>query len=202
MKKTIQAPDLVVLWTLLKESGDENVLKQLMDAMYGTLYNYGRKFTKDDAFIKDCIQDVFINLWQYRTSLTVPDSPKAYLLTSLRRKMVNNGSKGAWVTLEGQPEEVFAHYSTPESLVSQQEAIREQMHLIAELLEKLSGRQREAIYLRYYQGLTRPEIAAVMNISEQSVSNILQKAIHSLRKAYPANLSLLATLLSCLLQAP
>lgn len=43
-------------------------------------------------------------------------------------------------------------------------------------------RQREVIYLQYYQNLTRDEIAKIMDINQQSVSNLLQAAFKSFRE--------------------
>ena len=59
-------------------------------------------------------------------------------------------------------------------------------------LASLPAREREALYLRYYEGLSIPEIADVMNVNRQSVSNFLQKALSKMRSKWlsPAFLSI------------
>jgi DNA-directed RNA polymerase specialized sigma24 family protein len=48
------------------QRNDEKALALLMHFYYSDLYNYATKFTGDDGLIKDCIQEVFISLWQRR----------------------------------------------------------------------------------------------------------------------------------------
>ncbi len=187
--------DLQQLWADLK-TGDAGSLKLLMEHTYTLMFGYGSKFSNNKEFIQDCIQDVFIAIWQHRETLVVPDSPKGYLLTSLRRKMINNGAKKPWVPIDSlynfDPEQDISL----DYIVFGHEEVAIQMRLVKNLLSQLSERQREAIYLRFYQNLSRNEIAEIMNISEQSVSNILQKALHSLRKLWPAGHALLLCLWS------
>jgi RNA polymerase sigma factor (sigma-70 family) len=80
------------LWKELIQ-GDDQALGQLMHLHYKALVNYGYKFVKDDEFVKDCIQDIFIDLWNSRTRVVEPDHVKAYLFVSLRRKIFRNRRK-------------------------------------------------------------------------------------------------------------
>jgi RNA polymerase sigma factor (sigma-70 family) len=52
-------------------------------------------------------------------------------------------------------------------------------------INQLSDRQKEAIYLRYHQGLTVDQVAEVLNLNYQSTKNLLHRAIHQLRKDFP-----------------
>jgi RNA polymerase sigma factor (sigma-70 family) len=171
------------LWKSFTEGGEMG-LRKIMKKYYGTMFNYGCKFSKNDDYIKDCIQEVFIALWQYRERLDLPDSIKAYLLTALRRKMLANRVKAELISLEDDKvsDGLFSLDPSPERSLIDDEDVAVQGRLVSELLDKLSTRQREVVYLKFYQGLTREEIAKVMGLSQQSVSNLLQKAIHSLRK--------------------
>lgn len=195
MGEKASTSDLQQLWANLKMD-DAGSLKLLMEYTYGLMFGYGSKFSGNKEFIQDCIQDVFIAIWQHRATLVVPDSPKGYLLTSLRRKMINNGAKNSWVPIDSlynfDPEQDISL----DYIVFGHEEVATQMRLLNSLLARLSERQREVIYLRFYQNLSRNEIAEIMNISGQSVSNILQKALHSLRKLWPVGHALLLCLWS------
>jgi RNA polymerase sigma factor (sigma-70 family) len=59
-----------------------------------------------------------------------------------------------------------------------------QVRKLEGVLNSLSDRQKELIYLRFYQSLSFEQIAEVMNLSRQSVYNLLQKSLGSLRKHY------------------
>lgn len=187
--------DLQKLWASLK-TDNAGSLKLLMEHTYALMFGYGSKFSGNKEFIQDCIQDVFIAIWQHRKTLVVPDSPKGYLLASLRRKMINNNDKNLWVPIDSLYNFDPGQELSLDYIVFGQEEISTQIRLVNNLLSRLSERQREAIYLRFYQNLSRNEIAEVMNISEQSVSNILQKALHSLRKLWPVGYALLLCLWS------
>ncbi len=53
---------------------------------------------------------------------------------------------------------------------------------IQNALAALPKRQKEIIYLRFFQNLDREHIAQVMDITPQTVSNILQIAFKGIRK--------------------
>jgi DNA-directed RNA polymerase specialized sigma24 family protein len=48
-------------------------------------------------------------------------------------------------------------------------------------IEKLPPRQKEVIFLKFYQGFDRNEIAQAMDITPQTVSNLLQIALNKLK---------------------
>ncbi len=195
MSEKASTSDLQELWASLK-TDDAGSLKLLMEHTYALMFGYGSKFSGHKEFIQDCIQDVFIAVWQHRKTLVVPDSPKGYLLASLRRKMINNSDKNLWVPIDSLYNFDLGQELSLDHIVFGHEEVSIQARLINNLLSRLSERQREAIYLRFYQNLSRNEIAEVMNISEQSVSNIIQKALHSLRKLWPVGHALLLCLWS------
>jgi len=69
-----------------------------------------------------------------------------------------------------------------EEITVKQEFMSIRADALALILNDLSVREREAIYLKYYSDLGIKEISSVMDISYQSVLNTLQKAFKKLRK--------------------
>ena len=69
---------------------DEEALALLMKMYYDDLYNYAARFTKDDGLIKDCIQEVFISLWQRRETVSAILSPKYYFLRAIKNKVLKS----------------------------------------------------------------------------------------------------------------
>ena len=53
------------------------------------------------------------------------------------------------------------------------------------LINHLPTRQKEALYLRYHQGLSVEQVAEVLNMNYQSTKNLLHRAILQLRKDFP-----------------
>lgn len=172
-----------LLWQQLKQ-GTELALGKLISRYFNLLLNYGQKFVRDEAFVKDCVQEVFIEIWNRRDRITTPDSVRAYLLSSVRKRVIREGFRQQ-IVRDNEPADVenndqFIAFS-PEWTIIEGETLAETTQRIAEALAKLTKRQREAIYLRYYQNLERDEIAAIMNVTPQSVSNLLQVAYASMR---------------------
>lgn len=183
------------LWKELVE-GNDHALGQLMHCHFKALLNYGFKFVKDEAFVKDCIQEVFIDLWHSRERVTEPTHVKAYLLVSIRRKIARNRRT---MRLPGDPlhdDYAFSIEFSSEWWMIRDETLARKAQVVSEMLAALPVRQREVIYLKYYQELSREEISAMLNITPQTVSNLLQMAYGQLRKRFsPSAISALLVLL-------
>lgn len=70
--------------------------------------------------------------------------------------------------------------STETNLI-QQEISSEQQAKLIEAMNLLSVQQREALYLKFYQNLSYPDIAAAMKISIARVYNLISRAIHRMK---------------------
>lgn len=173
----------VQLWQQLKQ-GSELALGKLIKLYFNLLINYGFKFVKDEAFVKDCVQDVFISVWTHRDTILTPNSIHAYLLSAVRRRVLREkvrqrlDDKSNVHNVENEAELFdFSH----EWLLIEQDSLNEMTKKVTELLNKLPKRQREVLYLRFYQNLERTEIAEIMGVNEQSVSNHLQSAFKNFK---------------------
>jgi RNA polymerase sigma factor (sigma-70 family) len=167
-----------LLWTRFKE-GHIPSFEAIMKMYYQDLYNYGGRFTRDVEMVKDTIQDLFLVLWKNRENLQETGSVKHYLLKSLRRKIGRSINK-AKHTLH-LPELYFdAGFNLvlpvePNAML--QEKLTELSFRVRNVLNKLSKRQQEIIYLRFYMEADVDEIAAIMELNRQSVYNLLHDAL-------------------------
>jgi len=162
---------------------DEVALGLLMKMYYDDLYNYAARFTKDDGLIKDCIQEVFISLWQRRETVSAILSPKYYFLRAIKNKVLKSLHKNIRKITSGHLQEDydFFHEFSIERIIIEKQISDEKAEKLKRTLSLLSKRQIEIIYLKYYQYLDHGQIAELMNISRQSVYNLLHEAIHKLR---------------------
>jgi RNA polymerase sigma factor (sigma-70 family) len=173
--------DDTMLWNSFR-AGDEQAFIVIFDRSVKALHNYGVKIIRDSDLAQDTVQELFIELWKNRGTLGETDSIKAYLYKSLRRKLFRLKSKQANKLLVELPSEYFIETSPSVefSLVAAQSSI-EQAQKLTRLLGTLSKRQREAIFLRYFEEMEYEKIATVMDLSKQVVYNLVHKAIDSLR---------------------
>lgn len=176
-----------VLWQLYRE-GDKQAFGQLAERYYRTLKHYGLKFMVGEVAVDDCIQELFLQLWQNRLQINETASVKHYLLKALRHHIlqyIRNQKRLNQEELDW--DSSIAEEFDSETLLIQQESLTSLTNTIQAQLACLPDREREALYLRYYESLTIPEIAEVMNVNRQSVSNFLQKALNKLRNQWLAH---------------
>ncbi|GAB3800757.1 sigma-70 family RNA polymerase sigma factor [Spirosoma humi] len=187
----------IQLWHQLK-NGSELALGKLLAKYFNPLQNYGYKFVRNEDFVKDCVQEVFIEIWNRRDRISTPISVRAYLLSSVRKRVIREGYRQRIIN-EDEPADLennlnFVEFSPEWSLI-EQESLAETTQRVAEALNQLPKRQREVIYLRYFQNLERDEIAEIMGVNPQSVSNLLQASFKTFRENW-GGIILLAALLS------
>ena len=182
-------------WQSLLE-GNRSAFACIYQRHVRLLYNYGKQLSPDSEMIKDCIQDLFVNLWQKRDRLGKTDSIKYYLFKSLRRSIIKASTqqrKHATEAARIVGETVVFPYET--TLVADE--MRKQYRVqLTQSLKLLPARQREVLFLLYYEGLNYAQVAEIMGINTRSVYTLTWKAIGSLRKEM---LPLATTLLSLVL---
>ena len=167
------------------QQGDEAALASLMRMYYDDLYHYASRFTRDHELIKDCIQEVFISLWQRRENIGAIISPRYYLLRAIKNKTLKGLHKNILeVGSAGFEEYEFLYEFSIERIIIERQISEEKAHKLRKTLSLLSKRQKEIIYLKYYQHLDQAQIAELMNISRQSVYNLLHEAIQKLRSLW------------------
>jgi RNA polymerase sigma factor (sigma-70 family) len=194
----IDTLDDTVLWRNLKE-GDEKAFSLLFEKYYGHLVRYGNSFSPFPEKVQDCVQDVFTDVWVYRQSLNDSVVVKAYLLSSVRKRIARLQERDHIFrkTTSMDSIEFLFDFSVEHQLISD-EATEEKVSHLNELLNNLPTRQKEALYLRYHQGLSVEQIADMLQVNYQSANNLLHRAVVNLRKEWKGDLSLLFLLSSSL----
>jgi RNA polymerase sigma factor (sigma-70 family) len=170
------------LWNAFR-AGDENAFGEIARRYYRSLFTYGIKFSKDREFVKDCIQDLYFELWSKRETLGDTDFVKFYLLKSLRRKIHRESTKRLWISDEGELD--FEAGTDSDASIEQQiieiESNEEKIRLLNHHLKFLPKRQQEVIYLKFYENLDNESIAQVMSITRQAAANLLYRSIKELK---------------------
>lgn len=185
------------LWIAFKKGRTD-----AFDAIYRNyiqiLYNYGRKFTNDSDLVRDCIHNLFLELWNHRQSLSDVYAVKPYLFKGLRRKLMRALSQ-ANAMQDLSHDDAFAISSSYETQHLHDQVEEDRKHHLLGIINKLSKRQREAIFLKYYENLSYEEVAAVMDISINTVYNLLSLAIRKLREQVSKVSFTIIIILCCLM---
>jgi RNA polymerase sigma factor (sigma-70 family) len=171
-------------WKEFKK-GNELAYTCIYKKYVNILFNYGMKIIPDKEVVKDAIQDLFVEIWKNKENLSDTNNIKFYLFKSIRRKLIRS-VKSANLELN---QNIHFDYSREVTSSSEANLIIEELNLenkykIEEGLNKLSKRQREAIYLRYYEDLSYDDIASLMLISSQSVYNLIFQSLRLLKNYF------------------
>lgn len=170
-------------------SGDYAAFTELYDAYAGPLTNYGLKFTDDVNTVRDCLHDIFVSLWTRRESLQITTSFKAYLLKSVRTSVLQKTTRNKKLRLitedVGEGDYSFHLTVSPEETFINNESNRQLYESIQKLLSGLTAKQKEVIYLRYYQSLSFDEIADQLNLSIKACYKLMNRAMAELRQSLP-----------------
>ncbi len=183
--KKLSRLDDAEIWHLLK-SGDREAFDYVFSQHVQSLYAYGRKFCRDVYLVEDCIQDVFLNLWNRKDFLSHIETIKPYLLKSLRNKIIKSiAGKGLVIDKDFEIENYnFTLAFSPEEILMRKQDDMAKTKKLSLVLNKLSQKQKEVLYLKYYNHLNNHEIATVMDINYQSVRNLMHKALKSLKSRF------------------
>jgi RNA polymerase sigma-70 factor (ECF subfamily) len=181
----------IQLWNNLR-AGDKSALGHLYKLHVKVLYNFGNKICHDIQLVEDSIHDLFVDLWKNRKNLSEAQSVRAYLYASLRRRIVKAASENvSMLRFDARWDELNLVTYSDEAKIVDQETSDEQLKKLKAHLNNLSPRQYEAIVLRYYDDLSYSEIAAIMEMNEQSVRNLIQRGLEHLRQYSRLVISLL-----------
>jgi len=170
-------------WDLLRR-GEMKGLEMVYEGMVDDMYRYGMGVSSNRSFVKDCIHEVFVDLWKYRSNLKQTENVKAYLFKSLGNRIRREVGQDLGVYSLNRAE-ALAQGSWAESIECEwlREQKKEELNKkLARAVERLPPRQKEAVELIFFRELPYEEVSATMNLHVRSVYTLVWKALTSLRK--------------------
>jgi len=139
--------------------GDREAMAALYLKYFGKLLHYGVRIGHNASLVEDCIQDLFVYINENGYRLGEVTKVKAYLFVSIRRRILEK------LKSDRKRKENRNEYSAQTNIQFSSNDLR----------------QREVIYLRYFNRLSTSEIAAIMGVANQTILNTLYQTIKKLR---------------------
>ena len=173
-------PDM--LWQRLA-AGEPAAVDEAL-AHYGRLiWSLARRHTQGEAEAEDAVQDILLDLWKsagrYDSRF---GSPATFVATIARRRLIDRRRKSqrrlqpdALTDREG------VAIDLPDPRANRAEANAD-AGIALEALEELSDREREAILLSTYQGMSHSQIAAQTNQPLGSVKTYIRRGLIRVRE--------------------
>jgi RNA polymerase sigma factor (sigma-70 family) len=189
----------MALWDELQQ-GEAAALSGIFEQYHTSLLKYGMVLTQNKELVKDSIQELFLYLWQQREQLSQIHAISYYLIVSLRRivirKLQQERRTGNRLHAIAAGREGLFEKPVQDAIISDERAAR-QRQALKQAINALPRRQREAIFLRFYQELDYASIATIMHLNYQGVRNLIYRSVKALRKQLNTEVLLLPLL--CLL---
>lgn len=169
------------IWRRFK-SGDDEMLSLIFAENSKKLYLYGLKLTSNQSIIEDSIQDLFCDLVRNRRKLGDTDSISFYLIKSFKRRLQRQLQKEKRYNLEENAVEFLFEitYSVEHDIILEENA-NQKIKALHDALNGLTARQKEAIYLKFTQGLEYQEISEILDMNLESCRNLIYRSIKSLK---------------------
>lgn len=166
------------------KEGDNQAFSFFYKRFINDMYSYGKSLGAKDNIVMDAVQDVFLKIFFSRPPIQSVQHLKYFLLKSLRNRMYDILKSSSVTMSEPIDGEVlnFTIKTTIMEDIIQKEDREEIQRTIDKFLSILSPLQKEALYLRYIQELDYPDIASMLNRSEDSIRQLVFQAIHKIRK--------------------
>ncbi len=169
-----------LLWKRIK-AGETKAFDELYQLYADMLFSFGMIYSKDRELVKDCIHDLFFDLFKYRKNLSDNDHIRNYLFKSLKRKIQapKTGKLSLVYTedIREENEQKVVHWANEEGEIQE-----ENIEKIKRIIAKLSDHQQEVLNLKFQVGLSYPEIAKIMEISVESVRTLVYRSVKTIRE--------------------
>ncbi len=160
--------------------GDSNAFSILFHRYQKKILNFAWQYLNDRDSAEDVLQKTFLRMLLFRKSFKKKASFATWLYTIAKNL--------CWEELGKLRRENHAHNEAPKpSEHEQRDPLKELeqnelQEIVSEAISSLPPRQRVAVILTKYQGMTLSEVAVVLGCSEGAVKQLIHRALPDLRK--------------------
>lgn len=158
--------------------GDQRAFRELVDRYLNAITRFALRTLGDRAEAEEVAQETFLRLWTSAAEFEPQAQPKTWLYRIARNQCIDRIRKRRSHGQEVELSEREAGEDRPSALL-----LRKQTKVrVEEALATLPERQREAITLVHYEGLSGAEACDVLAVSAEALESLLARGRRALRK--------------------
>lgn len=168
-------------WVVNLKKGNKDAFRNIFEEYARRIFVFAKGYLKSNEEAEEVVQEVFIKVWNARTSINTELSFKSYLFKItfnyirelfLKKAKENNYKHeilGSSVDFDNRTEEQIDYHSL--------------LELVDRMIDKLPPRQKEIIVLHKKQGILVKDISVMLEISPRTVEKHLSEALKHLKQA-------------------
>lgn len=177
--QSLRSADEEKQWWLRLQRGDIDALAFFYEAYSDWLLKYGLSVVHNRESVQDGVQELFIQVWNRRQNLSIPDSVKFYLMSSLRRILLKEVTRER-LTTDTFPEESISLKEHDALSATEQET--HMHHKLMQAVRQLPARQQEIVFLRFFEKLSYEQISEITGLDYQVLRNTIHRSVKTLQK--------------------
>lgn len=178
MSEFLASYERVLLGKLKKD--DQSAFSVVFTQYYSDLVRFSFKFTNDLNISEEIVQDVFLRLWENRSSLEIHTSLKSYLLKNVQNRSIDSlrhtGITNQYVSM------VLNNVIVTQNDTENYVFFSELQANYNNALKKIPVQYADVFRMSRMEGLKYQEIADELGVSVRTVEVRLSKALGMLRE--------------------
>jgi len=151
--------------------------ESLVANLYQDVFRYALWITKNQPLAEDLVQETFLRAWRSLDSLENDKAAKAWLFTILRRE-------NARIYERYRPELVDIEDQSVAESGDREPESRMERELLLNAIHRLDAEYREPLLLQVIGGFSGKEIAAIMDLNNNTVMTRLFRARSKLKQEF------------------
>ncbi len=160
--------------------GDEHSFFALYEHYSHALFSNVFRMVKDRQVSEEIVQDVFLKVWQKRSTIDPNRNFKSWIFTIAKNDVISWYRKLAKeITLQ---ENLYQHFEHLYVMEKEGDIQEKQAELLERALNTLSERRKEIFILCKIEQKSYEEVAQKLNISVSTVSNSMVKSNQHIRQ--------------------
>lgn len=166
----------------LNTENDNEAFTVIYRLYVNDLISYGISLNFDEETCRDAAHDVFYKMYIDRNKLIHVKNATSYLFRCFRNRLFNIYNRKSKISSIDDEEIPFITEITILDTLISKEDVEKLKITISDLLNELTPRQREAIYLRYMQEMDYEDIAELLKMDHNSARRLVHRGIKALRE--------------------